>query len=195
MTSVEGRPLDDTSLIRDAKAGDVSAYEQLVRLHQPVALRVAYLVMRDHAEAEDAAQDAFVKAYQALDRLAPDRPFRPWILAIVRNEALNRRRRAGRQARLQLRVAGEAVSGDSARSPESLALDADRHRRLLAAVDRLPDRFAEAIGLRFLVGLSEAETATTLGVPVGTIKSRTARALQRLRRDIGTDPWFKEEAS
>lgn len=191
--SVEGRPLDDTSLIRDAKAGDVRAYEQLVRSHQQVVLRVAYLVIRDHAEAEDATQEAFVKAYRALDRLAADRSFRPWILAIVRNEALNRRRRAGRQAHLQVRVASEAVSGDAAQSPESLAIAADRHRQLLAAVDRLPERYRQVVGLRFLVGLSEAETATTLGVPLGTVKSRTTRALQRLRQDMGATPGFEEE--
>jgi RNA polymerase sigma factor (sigma-70 family) len=192
MMSVEGRPLDDTSLISRARAGDVRAYEELVRIHQGVALRVAYLITRDHAEAEDVAQDAFVKAYRSLGRIDPARPFRPWILTIVRNESLNRRRRAGRQERLQTRLASEAGSGDSAQSPESLALDAEMHRGILEAMDRLPQRQRLVVGLRYLVGLSEAETAATLEIPIGTVKSRSNRALARLKIDLETTDFSKE---
>lgn len=179
--SVEGRPLDDATLVLAAKAGDVGAYEQLVRAYSQVALRVAYLVLGDHAEAEDAVQEGFLKAYRALDRFRTDGVFRPWLLTIVRNEALNRRRRAGRQARLQLRMANDPVSGDAAPSPENVVVADEDRRSLLRAVDDLGERYRQVIGLRFLVGLSEEETATALGIARGTVKSRTARAFERLR--------------
>ena len=194
MMSVEGRPLNDTSLIEASKSGDTGAYGELVRAHQEIALRVAYFVVRDHAEAEDTVQEAFVKAFRALERLDPERPFRPWLLAIVRNEALNRLRRRGRETVLGIRLASEASSEDSARSPESLAVDADVHREVLDAVDRLPQRQRVVIGLRYLVGLSEADTATTLGIPVGTVKSRANRALERLRGDLEAAHFSKEDA-
>src|SRR5918996_4662674 len=94
--SVEGRPLDESDLVERARRGDVDAYEELVRNYQRVAQRVAYVVTRDEAEAQDAAQEAFVKAYYALDRFRAGGNFRPWLLKIVTNEARNRRRSAGR---------------------------------------------------------------------------------------------------
>src|ERR671938_805710 len=99
--------LEETKLAERARAGDTAAYERLVRMHQAVAFRAAYLVTGDAPEAEDATQEAFVKAYRALDRFRPGAPFRPWLLAIVTNEARNRRRSAGRRAKLNLQVAAE----------------------------------------------------------------------------------------
>src|SRR3954452_11771838 len=83
---------------------DAAAYADLVREHQDVAFRAAYLVTGSAAEAEDAAQEGFVKAWQALPRFREGAPFRPWLLSIVVNEARNRRRHAGRQAALALRA-------------------------------------------------------------------------------------------
>jgi RNA polymerase sigma-70 factor (ECF subfamily) len=184
---VEGRPLDECELIERAIKGDVAAYTELVRIHQHAALRVAMLVVGDPTEAEDVAQEAFVKAHRNLGRFSADRPFRPWLLAIVRNEARNRRRRTARQARLSLRVANDPVSGGAAPSPEAVLLADERRRTLLDAVDRLPDRYRMVVGCRFLLELSEAETAEVLGVPTGTVKSRTARGLDRLRDLLPAD--------
>src|SRR5204862_2800115 len=86
-----------------ALGGDASAYAELVREHQQVAFRAAFLVTGSAADAENAAQEGFVKAWRALDRFRRGAPFRPWLLAIVVNEARNRRRQAGRQAALALR--------------------------------------------------------------------------------------------
>ena len=184
-TSVEGRPLDETQLVSDARSGDLGAFEELVRIHQSTAIRLAYLLVRDHGEAEEVAQDAFVKAYRALDRFREGSPFRPWLLTIVRNEAANRRRSSGRRRRLALRVAAEPVSGDAAPFPETVIIDAERARTVLAAVDGLPDRYRMVVSLRFLLGLTEAETSAVLGVATGTVKSRTSRALERLRERMG----------
>lgn len=182
--SVEGRPLDERELIARSKAGDPHAYEQLVRIHQQLALRVAYLVVSDRAEAEDVTQEAFVKAYRSLGRFRSESPFRPWLLRIVRNEAINRLRGTRRRRELALRLADDPVSGDAAPSPETAVVAGDLRRRLVARIGDLSDRHRDVITHRFLLDLSEAETARVLRIPVGTVKSRTARALERLREQM-----------
>jgi RNA polymerase sigma factor (sigma-70 family) len=177
---VEGRPLNEQDLIERAKTGDVAAFEALVQTHRPIALRVAFLVVGDQTEAEDVSQEALVKAYRAISRFRVDAPFRPWLLRIVRNEALNQRRRRGRQDRLSLRLASDPVSGGAAPSPETTVITGVERRTVLDAVSALPDRYRDVVTHRYLLGLSEAETAATLRIPVGTVKSRTARALGRL---------------
>jgi RNA polymerase sigma-70 factor (ECF subfamily) len=187
---VEGRPLNEQEQILRAKSGDVAAFEMLVRSHQQIALRVAYLVVGDGGVAEDVTQEAFVKAYRALPRFRDEAAFRPWLLRIVRNEALNHQRRRGRQERLTLRLAHDPVSGGAAPSPETTVIAGVERETVLAAVFDLPDRYREIVSLRYLLGMSEAETAATLGVPLGTVKSRTARALDRLESVLSQ---FKED--
>src|SRR6266487_836561 len=104
---VEGRPLDESELVERARRGDHDAYTELVHAYQGIAFRTAYLITGAAAEAEDAAQDGFVKAWRALGRFRSGAPFRPWLLSIVANEARNRRRSGGRRANLVLRVATE----------------------------------------------------------------------------------------
>ncbi len=176
-----GRPLDETDLIGRAKRGDTHAYEELVYAHQGIAFRTAYVIAGNAADAEEAAQDGFVKAWRALGRFREGAPFRPWLLQIVANEARNRRRSAGRRAHLALRAATEEPSGDAAPSPEASLLSAETRETLLAAVNELPEDQRTVIGLRFFVGLSEQEVADALKLPTGTVKSRSARALERLR--------------
>jgi RNA polymerase sigma-70 factor (ECF subfamily) len=182
--SVEGRPLIEQDLILKAKNGDVAAFEELVRTHRQIALRVAFLVVGDRTGAEDVAQEAFVKAYHALSRFRHESPFRPWLLRIVRNEALNQRRRHGRQERLSLRLANDPVSGGAAPSPETTVIIGSDRQAVLDAVNELPTRYRQVVAHRYLLGLSEAETAAALGIPTGTVKSRTARALARLERAL-----------
>lgn len=156
------------------------AYEELVRGHQDLAVRTAHLIAPD-GDAEDAAQEAFVKAWAALPRFRAGSPFRPWLLRIVANEARNRRRSAVRRTGLELRVAEDRLSGDAAPSPESAVLATERKASLLAALARLRDEDREVIAARYLLDLSEAEAAEALGLPRGTVKSRLSRALERLR--------------
>ena len=161
------------------------AYEELVRRYQDVAIRTAHLISPD-GDAEDAVQEAFVKAYAALSRFRLDAPFRPWILRIVANEARNRRRSAGRRAGLALRAAEDRRPGDAAPSPESAVLAAETRGGLLAAINRLRDEDREVIGARYFLDLNEAETAEALGLPKGTVKSRLSRAIARLREQLAT---------
>lgn len=178
---MEGRPLEDTDLVERARHGDIDAYETLVRRYQEVAFRIAFHLLGDAAEAEDAAQDAFVKAYYALDRFRPGAPLRPWLLRIVANEARNRRKASGRRADLALRAAESRPSGDAAPSPEAAAISEDERRTLLRAVNDLREDDRLVIVCRYFLELSEAETAAALGCPRGTVKSRLSRALGRLR--------------
>lgn len=184
---MEGRPLDEHDLIASAKNGDPRAFEQLVRTHQGIALRVAYLVVRDPSEAEDVTQDALVKAYRSLHRFRAGAPFRPWLLRIVRNEALNRVRSTKRRKRLGLQVANDPVSGDAAPSPEAEVVSEEVRRRLLGLIEDLPDRYRSVLVHRYLLDLSEEETSEILGLPLGTVKSRSSRALKRLRKSFATE--------
>jgi RNA polymerase sigma-70 factor (ECF subfamily) len=181
---VEGRPRGERELTLRAQRGDAQAYEDLVRPHQEIAFRVAYIITRNAADAEDATQDALVKAWRALGRFRADEPLRPWLLRIVANEARNRRRSAGRRERLVLRAA--ASSGEAAPSPEATALDRLERAELLRVLDELPAAAREVLACRFLLELSEEETAAALDVPVGTVKSRTSRALERLKEAYGS---------
>jgi RNA polymerase sigma-70 factor, ECF subfamily len=182
---VEGRPRPEEELVEQARRGNVAAYEELVHQYQGIAFRTAYLIAGTAADAEDAAQDGFVKAYRALGRFRPGAPFRPWLLQIVANEARNRRRSAGRRANLALRVAAEETSGDAAPSPEAAIVASEQRKELLAAVERLREDERLVVMCRFFLDLSEEETAAALGVRRGTVKSRQSRALARLREEMG----------
>jgi len=105
-----------------AQHGDLPAFEELMRMHEGVAFRTAYVIAGSATEAEEAAHDAFTKAYWALGRFRPGKPFRPWLLTIVANEARNRRRSAGRGHALALRAADEARLRDPAPSAEATVL-------------------------------------------------------------------------
>jgi RNA polymerase sigma factor (sigma-70 family) len=180
MSSVEGRPLEDRLAVR-ARRGDIGAYEELVRLHQGLAQRVAYVVVGTDAEAQDAVQEAFVKAYFALGSFRPGASFRAWLLAIVHNEAANRARSAARRNRLAMRAAEDRPFGDAAPSPEESVLAAERAQALAAALASLGPRDRAVIALRYFEDLSEKEMATVLACRPGTVKSRLSRALSRLR--------------
>jgi RNA polymerase sigma factor (sigma-70 family) len=184
---VVDRPLDEAGLVERARRGDLDAWETLVRTHQGIAFRTAYLLAGNAADAEEAAQDGFVKAYRALGRFRRGAPLRPWLLRIVANEARNRRRSASRRERLALRAAAEDRPGDAVPSPEAALLARESHERLLAAVEALPEEHRDAVACRYLLELSEEETAAALGIRRGTVKSRLARALARLRESLADE--------
>ena len=182
---MEGRPLPESELVERAKQGDEAAYGDLVQAYQGIAFRTAYLVVGDAAEAEDAAQEGFVKAYYAIRRFRSGAPFRPWILQIVANEARNRRRSAGRRAGLVMRTAAHPPSGEAAPSPEAALISSEEQKTLLAAVNNLREEDRLVIACRYFLELSEEETSNVLGWRRGTVKSRLSRALDRLRAEMG----------
>jgi RNA polymerase sigma-70 factor (ECF subfamily) len=184
MDDPAGGPIEDDALIEQARHGDSDAYGRLVQRHAEVSFRTAYLVTRDAAEAEDATQDAFVKAYRALARFRPGAPFRPWLLRIVANEARNRRRSSGRRLALAELAAAELDPAASAPSPEAQLLAGERRQMLLDALAGLSDADRLVIGYRYFLDLTEAEMAAALDCPRGTVKSRLSRALARLRERV-----------
>jgi RNA polymerase sigma-70 factor (ECF subfamily) len=181
---VRSRPLDESDLLERARSGDRAAFDELMTRHQGIALRTAYVITADRGDAEEATQNAFLKAYFALGRFRRGAGFRPWLLRIVVNEARNVRRSARRRAGLALRAA-EEWAPPAAASAEAAALARESARSLLAAIDRLPERERDVLACRYLLGLSEQETAVALGVRVGTVRTRRVRALKRLRADLG----------
>lgn len=187
----------ETALVRRAQAGDTAAYGELVAFHQAAAFRVAFLLLGSPSDAEDAAQEGFVRAYLALARFRAGEPFRPWLLQVVGNEARNRRRALGRRAGV-LDRAIRAVRGDEASavapSPERTLLTGETNTEVREALARLREEERQVVACRYLLELSEAETAAALGIPAGTVKSRLHRALARLRDDL-TDIGPLAEAS
>jgi len=179
--------LADGELVRRAKRGDVGAYEQIVERYREPVFRAAFVVTRSQADAEEAAQDAFVKAFGALPRFRIGAPLRPWLLRIAVNESRNRLRSARRRDALALRAAAERPPEDSDRSPEAALLAAEERRDLLAAVERLREEDRLVIACRYFLGLSEREAAQVLGWRRGTLKSRLSRALARLRSELGEE--------
>ena len=183
--------MEELDLVERAKRGDAEAYEVLVRRYQDSALRLAYAIIGQAEEAEDAAQEALIKAYYALSTFRTGGSFRPWLLRIVANEARNRRKATRRRAALMSRAPERRPSGDAAPSPEAAALADEQRRTLWSALHDLREEDRLVLAYRYFIDLSEAETAEALGCARGTVKSRLSRALGRLRKAfarLGGDP-------
>jgi RNA polymerase sigma-70 factor (ECF subfamily) len=162
--------------VRRARAGDREAFAHLVAGHGAAATRAAAWFGAG-PDTDDVVQEAFVKAWQALDRFRDDAPFRPWLVRIVANQTRNTVRGRRRREALALRALELPEGPDPSRG----AVAAERQRRLAAALRTLRPPEREVVVCRWLLGLSEAETAAALGIPQGTAKSRASRALARLR--------------
>jgi RNA polymerase sigma-70 factor (ECF subfamily) len=170
-------------LLDRARRGDAAAFDALVRSHQTLAFRTACVFSANSHDAEEATQDAFLKAWRALPRFRPGAPFRPWLLAIVANEARSRGRSGVRRTRREERAAA-LEPPPLPLGPEAAVLVRERQSELAAALAALPERDRAVLTLRYLLDLSERETAAALGCRPGTVKSRASRALDRLREDI-----------
>jgi RNA polymerase sigma factor (sigma-70 family) len=144
------------------------------------AHRAAFLLGAGQ-EADDVVQEAFVKAFRHLPRFRLGEPFGPWLLRIVANETRNLTRSRRRRAALELRLGTAGADGTATGAPVDQVLAAERRAVLVAAVNALPDRDRRVLVCRYFLDLSEAETAQVLAWPLGSVKSRTWRALNRLR--------------
>lgn len=173
--------LDEQKLIQQAKQGQVDALETIFRHHVDSAVRLAYLITRNWATAEDAVQEAFIQAFSSLDHFQDDRPFQPWFTKIVINKA---KRTKDRFDRGHLPYEQEDVNPHGIFIPEDHALEKEGLDTLFTAINELDDNHRLPLILKYLTGLSEAETAQVLGIPVSTVKSRLYVARQRLRQHI-----------
>ncbi|MFF5212924.1 RNA polymerase sigma factor [Streptosporangium sp. NPDC000396] len=182
--SAKEPPTDDDEAIARSLDGDLAAYEVLVTRYSALAHRTAAMLGAGD-ETEDAVQEAFVKAYRHLATFRRGEPFRPWLLRIVANETHNLTRSRGRRAELTVKLT--ELDPPETEGPEDAAVAVDRRTRLLDMVRTLPERERQAVVCRYFLQLSEAETAQVLDLPVGTVKSRTSRGLNRLREEVGRD--------
>jgi len=177
--------VDESTLIRHASNGDPAAWEPLVLAHQEAVFRFCYLLLGDPDDAEDIAQETFLRAWNHLERFAPTRPLRPWLLSIASNLASNRRRSAGRYLAALIR-AFRNEPAMSASLEERSAKRMEAHD-LWKAVQNLSVPDQQIIYLRYFLDVSVADTAQALHVAEGTVKSRLSRALERLRGIIQQD--------
>jgi len=169
---------DEQGWIDSARQGNAGAWERLVQAYQQPVFRLAYLLLGDADEAEDIAQETFIRAHAALDRFDPHRPLRPWLMRIASNLSRNRRRSLGRYlAALQQAFRNETPPGTAVQQAHASLESED----LWKAVRRLRKEDQQIIYLRYFLEVPEAEAAEVLGIAQGTVKSRHHRAIARLR--------------
>ena len=179
MATTDLTVLDDDALVVRARSGDRPAFGELIRRHQRAALRVAAVITGSTEEANDIVQDAFVNVHQGLATYRGTASVRSWMLRVVANQAKNHIRSRTRRLHRDTRHAGLQVRASEA--AESVAVERVELEVLAVALSRLRADDRAVLGCRFIADLSEAETAEVLDLPVGTVKSRTSRALARLR--------------
>lgn len=167
-------PPDDPALIARVRRGDADACRELVRIHWPAAWRAALAITGRHAMAEDVAQDAFERAFAAMERFDPGRPFAPWLHRIVVNRALD-------LVRAERRLVGlDAAAALAAWDPDGTG----DHTALSALARLSPERRAVVV-LRHLLGYTPPQIAGVLAIPEGTVNSRLGRAMAELRDALG----------
>ena len=173
--------MDESALIQRARHGDAAAWESLVLAHQESVFRYAYLLLGDPDDAEDIAQETFLRAWRYLAHFDDTRPLRPWLLSITSNLASNRRRSVGRYLSALMRAFREEPQPATLEEKSARRMQADHLRR---AVQSLNTTNRQIVYLRYFLDLSVAETAETLHIAQGTVKSRLSRALEKLRKVI-----------
>jgi RNA polymerase sigma-70 factor (ECF subfamily) len=183
---------EDTAVVARAQRGDLDAFEQLVARYEEPAYRLAYLLLRDAAEAEDVTQEAFVRAHAALGRFRLGEQIRPWLLRIVANQAISARRADRRRGHLARRLEGEPLRNVEP-NPEAVALLREQRDAVLGALAQLRPDDQLVLHLRYFLELGEGELAATLGCARGTVKSRLHRAQARLRTVLA--PLFPDLAA
>ena len=178
--------VDDAGLARLAQKGDSEAFGHLVERYALSARRVARAVLHDDDEADDAVQDGVLAAWRAIDRYDPSRPFRPWLMRIVVNAALDLRRRDRVRRTEMIPESVESRTAGPDRVTDAVVLGA----RLREALAELPERQRVAVVLFDAEGYSHAEIAALLKVPEGTVRSYVFHGRRALRRALSS---IKEE--
>jgi RNA polymerase sigma-70 factor (ECF subfamily) len=183
MSMVPVRELTECDLITLALRGDADAFAAMVTRHRSGVIRVARRLLGDAHEAEDVAQETFVRAYRALTTFDRARPLGPWLYRIATNLSLNRLKR--RSVAADAELDGQFIElADSAPNPEGAFLRKEVRNRLRKEVAALPDHYRLVIELRHYRDLSYQEIADELGVPLSDVKSWLFRARKRLRQKL-----------
>ncbi|MBN1976753.1 MAG: sigma-70 family RNA polymerase sigma factor [Anaerolineae bacterium] len=175
MTSPE--ETGEIELIQIAQQGDADAFGRLVVRYQQAVFNIAYRMTGNRQEAEDVAQEAFIKSYQALDRFDPTRPFAPWLYRITTNTALNWIKRRRPEADMD----EETTRSETTPDIEAQTIAVEMSDRLRAAIAKLAPNYRAVIELCHFQGLSYKEMSEALNVPLSDVKSWLFRARRRLR--------------
>jgi RNA polymerase sigma-70 factor (ECF subfamily) len=190
---------DESQLVAAAKSGDAAAFEELVNRYERKIFRLTMNITRNHEDAEDAMQDAFMKAYAHLGKFKEDSRFYTWLVRIAANEALMRlRKRRPNQFSLDEPIEGDddimpRDLEDWGPSPEQRYAQAEMHDILNQVIDQLEPEYRVAFVLRDMEELSTEETAAAMGISVAAVKSRLLRARLKLRQKLNR--YFRTEAA
>ncbi len=174
----------DSDLLQRIASGDVRAVGDLYDRYSPTLFPIALRIVRDRAEAEDVLHDAFVAVNERASQYASDRgSVVAWLVTLVRNLSIDRTRRRDRRGTLAREVLPHEPPA-SVRDPERLTSEASERAKIRRALDSLPEAQRVTLEVAFFEGLSYPEIAARENVPLGTIKSRAARALASLREAL-----------
>jgi RNA polymerase sigma-70 factor (ECF subfamily) len=194
--------LSDVEIARRVAAGDQDALRLLMRRHNQTLYRTARSILKDDAEAEDAVQEAYLRAYRAIGSFRGDAKLSTWLVRIVVNEAIARSRKRNRSAEV-IRLDGDVEPGSEAaevnmneatpEQPEQGALRAETRRLLEKKIDELPDAFRAVFVLRALEEMTVEETAAVLEIPEATVRTRFFRARGLLREALAREIDFAFE--
>ncbi len=182
---------DDNRLIQDALAGDQAAYAELVRRHRQRVYSLAWRMVRNDTDAEDIAQEAFLRAFRALPTVDLTRPFMHWLMRITTNLGLDYHRR--KKARPELLGPPPGVEDDDWHPrdvdpgplPDARVAERESGERMEAILSELPPHYRAVVELRYVQDLSYEEIAMTLDLPLGTVKAQIHRAHALVRRSLG----------
>jgi len=187
----EFEPHPDVALVERVRSGDEQAYDKLVRKYERQVFRIAQHITQNREDAEDAMQDAFLKAYEKLDQFQGNSKFYTWLVRIAVNESLMRlrKRRTGKMVSIDEDIATDEGSvprdlADWAPDPEQNYGQAELNQILRKTIQGLPQGFRIVFVLRDVEGLSTEETADTLGLSIPAVKSRLLRARLQLRERL-----------
>jgi RNA polymerase sigma-70 factor (ECF subfamily) len=180
-----GSRLPDELLARRAAAGNTEDFEELLSRYRTRVYRLCYRMAGNAEDAEDWAQESFVRAFRQLGHYDPVLPFTPWLLRVVTNTCVNlAKTRARRQSKMELGLSEETKGVAVVADPMQTLLSGEDACRVRTAVGTLPAPLRQAVVLRVLEEISFREVADVLGVPLQTAASRVRRALMQIRQRL-----------
>ena len=178
---------DDTALIAASQRGDQSAFAEIVRRYQRAVYRVAYALTRNTSDADDLAQETFVRAWGAIGRFELGSPLHPWLARIATNQAYSLFRHRKRRPETSIEPLVEAgMQWGTDDDPADHTARSEQGAQIRAAFEQLSPEHQAVLGLRAVQDLSYDQIAEALGVPVGTVMSRLSRARAELKRLMQT---------